>query len=77
MAFEFEKPSIHGVKNITARARTVESGSRFACLSITFHGDDGEPQEMDVYFPTEHINRAHAFAAVINVLTPQQVDRAA
>ncbi len=77
MSFEFQKPSIHGVKNITAYARTIQSGDGFACLSIVFHGAEGEPQEMDVFFPTAHIQKAHAFAAVINVLTPQQVEQAA
>lgn len=77
MSFEFQKPSIHGVKNITAYARTIQSGDCFACLSIIFHGTEGEPQEMEVYFPAAHINKAHAFAAVINVLTPEIVEDAA
>lgn len=77
MPFKFQKPSIHDVKNITAYARTIQSGDGFACLSIVFHGSEGEPQEMDVFFPAAHINKAHAIAAVINVLTPHAVDQEA
>lgn len=73
MAFEFQTPAIHNVKNITAFARTIESSNTFACLTVSFHGD-GETQSMDVFFDKANIPRAHAFAAVINALTPKLVE---
>lgn len=78
MAFDFQNPSIHNVKGVSAYARTV---TNFACVTVTFHGqgeNDADPQrrDFDVYFGEDEIEMAHKLAAAINSLKQPVSDAA-
>lgn len=73
--FSFQPPSIHRVNNILAEAQIFNSGGReVACLHIVFCGNDGEQQEVDAFFPSDHVHRAVAIAAAINAVSRGAVE---
>ena len=76
MDFNFSKPSIHGVLNITASTTICNKGleGEFACLHLIFHGAADEPVELEAYFKRPHVAQALKLEAIINSLTPQAVE---
>ena len=74
--FDFCKPSIHRVKNITAEVTEFKSGDHdVACLEIVFHGEDGQSQELECYFDYKNNDNAAKVAKAINAASGINPDK--